>query len=228
MALARTLIQAQAEAKAVANESGVNFISVKGPSLLSKYVGESEKGVRETFRKARQAAPCIVFFDEIDALIPVRGGGGSDSHVADRVLAQFLAELDGIEELKGVLVLGATNRPDMLDPAVLRPGRFDAVVDIPPPDEPARLEIFKVHLRGKPVAVDVDVSKLASQANGLTGADIAGVCQRAALSAVRRVVAASGDKPPDEASLRITARDFRAALTDPASTRAEGWRGVAR
>ena len=129
-------------AKAIANESQVNFISVKGPALLSKYVGESERGVREVFRKARQAAPCIVFFDEIDALIPTRAAGGSDSHVAERVLAQFLAELDGIEELKGVLILGATNRPDMIDPAVLRPGRFDAVIDIPLPDEQGRREIF--------------------------------------------------------------------------------------
>ena len=201
-------------AKAIANESRVNFISVKGPALLSKYVGESEKGVRETFRKARQAAPCIVFFDEIDALIPTRSAGGSDAHVSERVLAQFLAELDGIEELKGVLVLGATNRPDMLDPAVLRPGRFDAIVDIPLPDEPARREIFEVHLRGKPLAPGLDVAKLAAQTDGLSGADIADICHRAALSAVRRAVEGAGENPPDGAALRITARDVRAALDD--------------
>ncbi len=201
-------------AKAIANESRVNFISVKGPALLSKYVGESERAVRETFRKARLAAPCIVFFDEIDALIPTRGAGGSDAHVSERVLAQFLAELDGIEELKGVLVLGATNRPDILDPAVLRPGRFDAIVDIPLPDEAGRREIFAVHLRGKPLAKKVDVARLAGETDGLSGADIAGICHRAALSAVRRVVEAAGDGPPDEAALEITAQDLRAALKE--------------
>lgn len=203
-------------AKAIANESGVNFISVKGPALLSKYVGDSEKGVRETFRKARLAAPCILFFDEIDALVPARGAGGSDAHVSERVLAQFLAELDGIEELKGVLVLGATNRPDLLDPAVLRPGRFDAIVDLPLPDEPARGEIFEVHLRGKPLAKKFDVGKLAAQTEGLSGADIAGICHRAALSAVRRAVEAAGDNSPDPAVLQITAQDMRAALEDVA------------
>jgi transitional endoplasmic reticulum ATPase len=201
-------------AKAIANESQVNFISVKGPALLSKYVGESEKGVRETFHKARQAAPCIVFFDEIDALIPTRSAGGSDSHVAERVLAQFLAELDGIEELKGVLVLGATNRPDMLDPAVLRPGRFDAVIDIPVPDEQARREIFEVHLRGKPLAPGVDAAALAAQTEGLSGADIAGICHRAALSAIRFVVQAAGEIMPDETGLQVTERDLRGALDD--------------
>ncbi len=199
-------------AKAIANESRVNFISVKGPSLLSKYVGESERGVREVFKKARQAAPCIVFFDEIDALIPIRSAGGSDSHVSERVLAQFLAELDGVEELKGVLVLGATNRPDMIDPAVLRPGRFDTVIDIPLPDGRSRREIFGIHLRGKPLASGIDVGKLAARTEGLSGADIAGICHQAALAAVRRVVEAAGENPPDEAALLITIRDIRAAL----------------
>jgi transitional endoplasmic reticulum ATPase len=200
-------------AKAVANESQVNFISVKGPALLSKYVGESERGVREVFRKARQAAPCIVFFDEIDALIPLRQAGGADSHVSERVLAQFLAELDGIEELKGVLVLGATNRPDMIDPAVLRPGRFDEVVEIPPPDERGRREIFEVHLRGKPLDSGIDIGTLAAMTDGVSGADIAGVCQQAALAAVRRVVEAAGDRLPDEATLRITMQDVQASLS---------------
>ena len=207
-------------AKAIANESQVNFISVKGPSLLSKYVGESEKGMRDTFRKARQAAPCIVFFDEIDALVPKRGDGGSDSNVSERVLAQFLAEMDGIEELKGVLVLGATNRPDRHDPAVLRPGRFDAVVDIPPPDEQARREIFEIHLRGKPLARGVDAATLAACTEGLSGADIAGVCHRAGLSAVRRVVDAAGSGPPDAMALEVTAQDLQWAV-DEATTGTE-------
>lgn len=201
-------------AKAIANESLVNFISVKGPSLLSKYVGESERGVREIFKKARQAAPCIVFFDEIDALIPVRGAAGSDAHVSERVLAQFLAELDGIEELKGILVLGATNRPDVLDPAVLRPGRFDTVIDIPLPDRQARSEIFAVHLRGKPLAAGINIEALAGGSEGTSGADIAGVCQRAALAAVRRVVEAASDGAPDETALCITAGDLQAALDE--------------
>jgi transitional endoplasmic reticulum ATPase len=179
-------------AKAIANESQVNFISVKGPALLSKYVGESERQVRDVFRKARQAAPCIIFLDELDALMPARGGAVSDTPVTDRVLSQFLAELDGIEELKGVLVLGATNRLDRLDPAVLRPGRFDEIVEIPLPDESERREIFEVHLRGKPVAQNVNLSELAAKSQGLSGAQIASVCNLAALRAVRRAVAASG------------------------------------
>lgn len=201
-------------ARAIANESKVNFISVKGPALLSKYVGESERAVREVFKKARQAAPCIVFFDEIDALVPVRGGAGSDSAVAERVLAQFLAELDGIEELRGVLVLGATNRPDRIDPAVLRPGRFDAVVDIPLPDEQSRREIFDIHLRGKPLEGGVDTRQLGAETEGLSGADIAGICHRAALSAVRRVVAAAAGGVPDETALQVTTADLRAALEE--------------
>ncbi|MBI5788634.1 MAG: CDC48 family AAA ATPase [Candidatus Schekmanbacteria bacterium] len=174
-------------AKAIANESQVNFISVKGPALLSKYVGESEQGVREVFLKARQAAPCIIFFDEIDALVSTRSGAG-DSHVSERVLSQFLTELDGIDELKGVLVLGATNRVDMLDPAILRPGRFDEIVQIPPPDEAGRTDIFRVHLTGKPVAPDIDPAKLAAKTVGFSGAEIAAVCRQAALCAVRRVI----------------------------------------
>jgi transitional endoplasmic reticulum ATPase len=175
-------------AKAIANESEVNFISAKGPALLSKYVGESEQAVREVFRKARQASPCIIFFDEIDALVPVRSAVSSDSHVAERVLSQFLMELDGIEELKGVLVLGATNRSDILDPAVLRPGRFDELVEIPMPDEEDRREIFEIHLRNKPVAPRVSPASLASKTEGFSGADIAGVCHKAALRALRRAV----------------------------------------
>ncbi len=137
-------------AKAVANEANANFISVKGPELLSKWVGESERHVREMFRKAKQVAPCILFFDEIDALAP-RRGLGADTHVTERVVSQLLTELDGIEELRDVFVIAATNRPDMIDPALLRPGRIERHIYIPPPDKEGRKEIFKIHLRGKPL-----------------------------------------------------------------------------
>ena len=196
-------------AKAIANESNVNFVSVKGPELLSKYVGESEKGVREVFRKAKQAAPAILFFDEIDALVPTRGSGG-DSHVAERVLSQFLAELDGIEELKGVLVLASTNRLDMLDPAVLRPGRFDEVIEMPMPDEPTREEIFAVHLRKKPLAPGVDIHQLAVRTAGCSGADISAVCDRAARRAVRRAVECEKTNAP--ATVLIGPEDLNADL----------------
>ncbi len=202
-------------AKAVANESKVNFISVKGPALLSKYVGESEKGVREVFTKARQAAPCIVFFDEIDALVPVRSGGGtSDSNVSERVLSQFLTELDGIDELKGVLVLGATNRLDMLDPAAIRPGRFDKIVELPIPNKEDREKIFEIHLRNKPVTAGINIKTLASSTEGFSGAEIASVCSIAALRAVRRAVEAIKVKPQDDAELLIGEEDLRAALAE--------------
>ena len=178
-------------AKAVATECGVNFISIKGPELFSKYVGESERQVREIFRKARQAAPCVIFFDEIDALMPARSGVASDNPVADRVLAQFLTELDGIEELKGVLVLAATNRLDRLDPAAVRPGRFDEIVEIPLPNDAERREIFSIHLRGKPTTREIDFAGMAKRTDGASGAHIASVCRLAALRAIRRVIAAS-------------------------------------
>ena len=200
-------------AKAIATESQVNFISVKGPALLSKYVGESEKGVRETFRKARQAAPCIVFFDEIDALIPVRGGGG-DSHVSERVLSQFLAELDGVEELKNVLVLGTTNRIDLLDPAMLRPGRFDEIVEIPLPDEQGRREIFAVHLRGKPLSAQAAALDLAPRTGNFSGAEVQSVCRNAALKAVRRAVQQGAGKAPEELSVLIEPSDLEEALAE--------------
>ncbi|MGA2476832.1 MAG: AAA family ATPase, partial [Terriglobia bacterium] len=201
-------------AKAVASETKVNFISVKGPELLSKYVGESERGVREVFRKARQAAPCIVFFDEIDALVPSRSAGASDSHVAERVLSQFLAELDGVEELKGVLVLGATNRSDLLDPAILRPGRFDEVVEIPLPDESERSEIFAIHLQNKPLGAVISLKNLASRTGGFSGADIISTCTRAALRAVRRAVQAGGKTPDGQARVTIEASDLEGALQE--------------
>jgi transitional endoplasmic reticulum ATPase len=178
-------------AKAAAHESQVNFISVKGPSLLSMYVGESEKAVREVFRKARQAAACILFFDEIDALVPVRGSAGTDSRVTERVISQFLTEMDGVEELEGVLVLAATNRPDLIDPALLRPGRFDILLEIPPLDCDGRRQIFEIGLRGKPLADDVRADELAAQAEGFTGAEIQAVCRRASLDAVRVAISAT-------------------------------------
>jgi len=203
-------------AKAVATECGVNFISVKGPELLSKYVGESERQVRDVFHKAKQAAPCVIFFDEIDALMLARGGAGSDNPVADRVLAQFLTELDGIEDLKGVLVLAATNRIDRLDPAAIRPGRFDEIVEIPLSDETERREIFAVHLRGKPTAPDVDFGGLAERTNGCSGAQIASICRLAALRAIRRAVIASLESaaasPPPE--LLVSMDDLEAAIAE--------------
>src|ERR671915_2201797 len=159
-------------AKAAANESEANFISIMGPELLSKWVGESEKGVREVFRKARQAAPCIIFFDEIDAIAPRRGGDFGDSHVTERLISQLLTELDGLEILTNVIVIGATNRPDIIDPALLRPGRFDRLLYVPPPDRDSRIQIIKIHTRKKPLADNVNVEQLADHTEGYTGADI--------------------------------------------------------
>ncbi len=171
-------------AKAVASESGVNFISIKGPQLVSKYVGESEKGIREIFRKAKQASPCILFFDEMDAIVPLRSGGDS-SHVSERVISQFLTEMDGIEELKGVLILGATNRLDLVDKAVLRPGRFDLLLELPLPDEKTRLEIYKIHTKGKPLDSDVDLKELVDETDRFTGADIESIVRSASILSMR-------------------------------------------
>lgn len=171
-------------AKAVATESEANFISIRGPEIFNKYVGESEKAVREIFKKARQTAPCVLFFDEIDAIMGSRGNR-DDTGVSQRIVNQFLAELDGMQTLQNVLVIGATNRADILDPAVLRSGRFDIVVFVPPPDAKARLEIFKVHTKNMPLAKDVDLKKLADMTDGYSGADIEGVCREAAMAAVR-------------------------------------------
>jgi transitional endoplasmic reticulum ATPase len=174
--------------KAVARQAGANFISVNGPELLSKYVGESEKAVREVFRKARQASPCIIFFDEIDALAPRRGSSG-DGHVAERVVAQLLSEMDGVEELRGVLVLAATNRVDAIDPALLRPGRFDRVVEMGPPDEADRLAILHVHSRGRPLSPDIDLPDLARRTDGFSGADLEKLLREAAMTALRDFLA---------------------------------------
>ncbi|GHO84536.1 CDC48 family AAA ATPase [Dictyobacter formicarum] len=175
-------------ARALANQCEASFISIKGPELLSKWVGESEKGIREVFRRAKQAAPCIVFFDELDALAP-RRGGGNDGNVGDRVIAQLLTEMDGIEGREGVIVLAATNRPDMIDPALLRPGRFDLAVELQYPDEEERRAIFAVHLRGRPVAPEVTIEELARITPGRSGADIEAICRRAALFALREWIA---------------------------------------
>ncbi|WP_321211482.1 CDC48 family AAA ATPase [Methanothermobacter sp. DP] len=172
-------------AKAVANESQANFIAVKGPELLSKWVGESEKGVREVFRKARQTAPTVIFFDEIDSIASVRSGSTADSGVTQRVVNQLLTEIDGLEELQDVAVIAATNRPDILDPALLRPGRFDRHVKVEDPDREARLAIFKVHTKDMPLADDVDLEKLADKTEGYVGADIEAVCREAAMLTLR-------------------------------------------
>jgi len=202
-------------AKAVAHESEANFISVKGPEFLSKWVGESEKAVRETFRKARQAAPCIIFFDEIDSITPVRGGDFGDSHVTERIISQILTELDGLEELKGVTVIAASNRPDIIDPALLRPGRFDQLIYIPLPDLETRKKIFEVHLRGKPLAGDVDIDRLAEQTDGYSGADIAAVCNEAVMAAIREYIAKNGrdigDKD-EKVDCEITMKHLEEAL----------------
>ncbi|RLF28127.1 MAG: AAA family ATPase [Thermoplasmata archaeon] len=200
-------------AKAVATESEANFISVKGPEFLSKWVGESEKAVRETFRKARQAAPCIVFFDEMDAIAPVRGGS-NDSHVTERVISQLLTELDGLEELRDVTVIAATNRPDIIDPALLRPGRFDRLIYIPPPDKEARKEIFKIHTRNKPLADDVDIDELAEKTEGYTGADIAAVCNEAVMTAIREHINKGNGKikKEDFKKIKVEKRHFEKAL----------------
>ncbi|MEM4647745.1 MAG: CDC48 family AAA ATPase [Candidatus Pacearchaeota archaeon] len=170
-------------AKAVANESEANFIYVAGPSLLSKWVGESEKGIRQVFERARQVAPCIIFFDEIDAIASRRGY--DINRTTERMLNQLLAEMDGLQEIKGIVVIGATNRPDILDPALLRPGRFDKLIFVGPPDEKARLEILKIHTRNMPLAKDVNLEEIARRTNGYSGADLAAVCKEAALAALR-------------------------------------------
>lgn len=200
-------------AKAVASQSGANFISIKGPALLSKWVGESEKGIREIFKKARQASPCIVFFDEIDAIAPSRGAGG-ESHVSERMVSQLLTELDGIEELVGVVVLAATNRPDIIDPALLRPGRFDRELKLSAPDRAARLQIFRIHTRGKPIGEDVELDKLANATDGYVGADISGICQRASMLAIREFISSLSEKRTleDLAALRIVSRHFEEAI----------------
>lgn len=190
-------------AKAVAAETESNFISVKGPEVLSKWVGESEKAVRQIFRRAKQVAPCIVFFDEMDAIAPIRGTEVG-TKVGERLVNQLLTEMDGLVELRDVVIIGATNRPDILDPSLLRPGRFDRHILVPPPDEKGRLEIFKVHTKGMPLSKDVDLNSLATQTKDYTGADIEAVCREAAIHALRK----------DMKSKQVNMENFQKAMTD--------------
>jgi len=201
-------------AKAVANESGVNFISIKGPQLISRYVGESERGIRETFKKAKQAAPTILFLDEIDSLVPRRGSSSTDAHVTERVISQFMTEMDGIEELKGVMVLAATNRLDLIDPAILRSGRFDLSFELPLPDEKTREEIFKIHTKNKPLEKDVDIKKLAKEIEGRTGSDIEFVCRKASMFAVREYIErhSAEEKMSADGKLEISKLHFDQAM----------------
>ena len=203
-------------AKAVATESEANFIGIRGPEVLSKWVGESEKRIREIFRKARQAAPTVIFIDEIDAIAPARG---SDmSRVTDRLINQLLTEMDGIERNSGVVVIAATNRPDILDPALLRPGRFDRLILVPAPDEKARLEILEVHTRRVPLASDVNLRELAKRTEGYSGADLEALVREAALLAMRRIMAKFPAELVEEESeefleqLKVSRRDFEEAL----------------
>jgi len=189
-------------ARAVATESEANFIAIKGPEVFSKWVGESEKAIREVFRKARMSAPSIVFFDEMDSLVPRRGSGYGDSGVTDRVISQLLTEIDGITALQDVVVIAATNRPDMVDPAVLRPGRFDRLIYVPEPGEEGRLQILKIHTKGMPLTKDVNLQELAQLTKGYSGADIESVCREAALYALRK----------DMNAKEVTNADFQEAL----------------
>ena len=202
-------------AKAVANEAQSNFISVKGPELFDKYVGESEKGVREVFAKARENAPTVVFFDEIDAIASERGRGVGDSGVGERVVSQLLTELDGLEDLEDVVVIATTNRPDLIDDALLRPGRLDRHIEVSGPDRGARREIFEIHTRERPLADDVDLEELAERTDGYTGADIEAICREAATIAVRdHVRRTAAGEPSDVETIELTAAHFEEALEE--------------
>ena len=208
-------------AKSVATESESNFISIRGPELLSKWVGESERGVREVFRRARQASPCIIFFDEIDALAPLRGLGG-DSMVTERVVSQLLTELDGIQSLSGVVVLAATNRMDMVDPALLRAGRFDKLLYIPQPDKNARRQILDIQTKGKRIGADIDLDGVAELTDGFSGADITAVVNTA-VSLVLQEYLAAYPKPEDAkqhtAEAIVTMKHFEDAIRKVKSSR---------
>ena len=196
-------------AKALAKMTESNFISIKGPELLSKWVGESEKGVREIFRKARQAAPCIIFLDEVDALVPRRGSGGSESHVTESVVSQILTEIDGLEELHNVLIVGATNRLDIVDDALLRPGRFDRIIEVPNPDVKGRRNIFEIHTKKKPLVSDVDITKLVELTDGFSGAEIAAVANKAAITALKKYV---GGKAQNVKDIKISQQELVDAI----------------
>ncbi|WP_367175367.1 CDC48 family AAA ATPase [Haloarcula rubripromontorii] len=203
-------------AKAVANEAQSNFISVKGPELLNKFVGESEKGVREVFSKARENAPTVVFFDEIDSIASERGGGTTDSGVGERVVSQLLTELDGIEDMENVVVVATTNRPDLIDDALLRPGRLDRHVHVPVPDEDARRAIFQVHTRDKPLADGVDLDELARRTDGYVGADIEAVAREASMAATREFINSVDPKEIGDSvsNVRVTMDHFEHALEE--------------
>ncbi len=196
-------------AQAIASRGGINFITVRGPELLSKWVGESEKAVREIFKKARTSAPCIIFLDELDALAPIRSQGGHDP-VSERVVAQLLTEMDGVSPSTGVIVIGATNRPDMLDPALLRPGRFDTKIEIGMPDAPTRLKILQIHMATKPISGPEVLEGLVSQTEGWSGAEIGVFCNRTALNALSRLIASGQTAPPP--GFTISAQDLDDAL----------------
>jgi transitional endoplasmic reticulum ATPase len=189
-------------AKAVATESNANFISVKGPELISKWVGESEKHVREIFKKAKQVSPSIIFFDEFDSISKARGSGhGNDS--TEKVINQLLTELDGVEDLENVMIIAATNRKDLIDPAILRPGRIDSHVELFNPDKETRLEIFKVHTKNMPLEKDVKIEKMVEDSDGWTGADIEAVCRNAGINSIKR-----NYKVEDLKKVTITVKDF--------------------
>jgi transitional endoplasmic reticulum ATPase len=197
-------------ARGVATESEANFITIKGPEVFSKWVGESEKAIREVFRKARMAAPSVIFFDEIDSLAPRRGVGFSDSGVSERVISQLLTEMDGIITLEDIVVIAATNRPDMVDPAVLRPGRFDRLIYVPEPDEKSRLQIFKIYTKTMPLGKDVNLDQLATMTKNYSGADIEALCRETAMYALRK----------DLKATEVSMKDFEEALkkTGPSVT----------
>ena len=202
-------------AKAVANESEANFISIKGPEVLSKWVGESEKAIREVFRKARQASPTIIFFDELDSITPVRGTGLGSSQVTERVISQILTELDGLEELKDVVVIAATNRLDIVDPALLRPGRFDRLLSVPIPDLDARKQILKIHLEKKPLTEDVKIDKLAEKTNEFSEPDLAALANTTSMLVIKEHIIKSKtlEKAKEKLKeLKISMKDFEKTL----------------
>jgi transitional endoplasmic reticulum ATPase len=189
-------------AKAVSTESEANFITIKGPEIFSKWVGESEKGIREVFKKARMAAPAVIFFDEIDSLVPRRGMGYADSGVSERVISQLLTEMDGIVSLDNIVVLAASNRPDIIDPAVLRPGRFDRMIYVPSPDEKTRLQIFQIYTKDMPLSKEVSLPSFARTTKGFSGADLEALCREAAMNALRTNAEAK----------EVTSSDFKKAM----------------
>lgn len=206
-------------ARAVAGEAEINFISVRGPELLSKWVGESERGIREAFKRARQSAPSILFFDELDAIVPARGSG-EGGVVSERMVGQFLLEMDSIGDMTGVVVLAATGRPDLIDKALLRPGRFDFIIELPEPDLPTRLSILQIHCRGRKLHHDVDLAKIAGITAGMSGADLEALCRRAAMQGIRESIAAHpGQRFPPFA---LTMRHFDTALAEIGGHSARG------